>query len=413
MKRRIKDYHPHPDQRAFHEASKAGGNIIVTSSIRSGKTFGLIHDAIRYAWNQPDEYAQTMIAAPTYRQLSTVVVKPMISKLKYYGLLQSYNGEDYEAVLKNGKHVVFRSLTDPDSAVRGLTAARIYVDEAAYTSKEAIDVLRGRLITTGGDMILITTPNGIGSWFYTDLIETPLPNTTYLKFKLENNPAINEEKIRELRQIYDPLLAKQELEGEWVNLYGDQVYYQFSDENIKSHYQTTEQIYVGLDFNLDKNAWVALQQTSTRTLKILGEGYGARTTADAAQQIIQRYGNKVVIIPDPTGKNRIQGTATTHIQMLKQAGLPRVLDRESNIPRTERYALVNSLFLNALGERRILIDPSCTRLIKELRELAFKPGTDVPNNKGDRVGHITDALGYCCFYVTGGTIGKLKTQKDI
>jgi hypothetical protein len=405
---RVKEYHPHPGQLKLHKSTAK--EVLVVSSIRAGKSFGVIHDAMRASWNNPTEFG-TLICAPTYTQVTTIIEKPLVSRFKMMGLLKEYNGQRHEAVLKNGKVIYFRSLEDPDSATRGLNVWKCYIDEAAFCSKYAVDLVKSRLVTTGGQLTMITTPNGMGSWMYEDYIANKRDYVEYIKFSIQDNPLITNEAVEHLRRTLDPLLARQEIDGEWVNLFQNQVYYSFSDDVIGDFaYDPAQPVYIGLDFNIEKNAWCAFQRNPNNTFRMIYEGFGAKTTADVARQILDRYGSSPFIIPDATGGNKLQGTALTNFQLLRQAGVHNIYEKRSNPDRLKRYAIVNAALTNALGEHRIFIDRSCTETIRELRELSFKEGTDKINDKNGKAGHRTDAFGYALTYLTGDQVGKILTR---
>src|SRR5258708_28156293 len=60
-----------------------------------------------------------------------------------------------------------------------------------------------------------------------------------------------------------------------------------------------------------------------------------------------------------------------------------------------RVAAVNSLLRSTSGEIRCLIDPRCKHLIKDLEQVAWKPGTsEIEKTKNPELTHISDALGY-------------------
>ena len=59
----------------------------------------------------------------------------------------------------------------------------------------------------------------------------------------------------------------------------------------------------------------------------------------------------------------------------------------------DRINVVNAMFHNANGERRLFIDRKCKNLIRALEGLSFKEGTKIPD-KSLGFDHITDALGY-------------------
>lgn len=402
----ISDYKPHRGQLEFHRAKEH--EVIVISAIRSGKSYAVIYDVIVNAWNDKSGFA-TLVTAPTYRLVDTILERQIVNLLEYYGLLLSHSYSRHETVLKNGNIIYYRSLEDPDLALRGLNISRAYIDEAAYCSKYAVDIVKGRLLTTNGQLKIISTPAGLNNWLYEDYFaKGQIDGIRYIRFSIYDNPIISKEAVERLKKSYDPLLFKQEVLGEWVNLYTNQVYYSFGEENICQYeYDPESPVYIGVDFNIDKNAWCAIQRRPDNSFVMFYEGYGAKTTPDLARQIIEKFGNSVIIIPDATGNNRIQGLAQTNIQLLRQAGLNRIVENTRNPDRLKRYAIVNATLQNALGQRRLKIDSGCTGTIRELRELSYKPGTDRPDDKNNTTGHRTDALGYALVYLTGDQIGQI------
>ncbi|BDQ01937.1 MAG: hypothetical protein KatS3mg036_0491 [Ignavibacterium sp.] len=407
----ISDYIPHKGQIEFHRAKEK--EVVVISAIRSGKSYAVIYDSIVNSWNDNSGFG-TLITAPTYRLVDTVLERQIVNRLEYFGLLHSHSFSRHETTLKNGNLIYYRSLEDPDLALRGLNISRAYIDEAAYCSKYAVDVVKGRLLTTNGQLKIISTPAGLNNWLYQDYFSKgQLSGVRYIRFSIYDNPIITAEAVKRLEQSYDPLLFKQEVLGEWVNLFNNQVYYSFSEDNITYYeYDQTQPVYIGLDFNIDKNAWCAIQKLPDNRFVVFYEGYGAKTTADVGRQIIEKFGYQPIIVPDATGNNRIQGVAQTNIQLLRQTGLNRIVENNRNPDRLKRYAIVNATLQNALGQRRLLIDSRCTETIRELRELSFKPGTDRPDDKNNEVGHRTDALGYALTYLTGNKIGQINSPSE-
>ena len=65
----------------------------------------------------------------------------------------------------------------------------------------------------------------------------------------------------------------------------------------------------------------------------------------------------------------------------------------ANPPVLDRFASCNAMFCNAAGQRRMFIDPRCKRLIDDVNNRHYKPGTTIGEDSGD-LGHITDAMGY-------------------
>ena len=72
----------------------------------------------------------------------------------------------HELKLKNGS--IIRCLPTGDSGfgIRGYTIDRLYADEAAFIKEDVWAAVTPMLATTGGDIILLSTPFGIENYFY-------------------------------------------------------------------------------------------------------------------------------------------------------------------------------------------------------------------------------------------------------
>jgi phage terminase large subunit len=379
--------------------------VVVIAPIRSGKTRSLIHDICRQSWNNASGFG-TLVCAPTYRDLYVLLEKPTLDKLTSYGLLakDGHNWTLHETRLRNGNTIYWRSANEPDK-LRGLNVSECYFDEMTLCDKEAVDIARGRLLLTNGQLKMVGTPKGTASWVYRDYFspEASLGDTEIIRYEITDNPLITSEAIDRLKAKYDPLLFRQEVMAEWVNLTESRVYYSFAEANVRPCKKLAGYpVYVGLDYNIGVNAYVVFQQPSSRELLVVAEGYGAKTTQDLAARILAEWGAQVTIIDDASGNTRQQGDGKTNRQLLAQAGLANITSYTRNPVRLNRYANTNAHFCNGLGNRRLFIDPSCKRLISELNTLCYKPGRDEPDTQGGVAGHISDALGYGVWWISGG-----------
>lgn len=410
----ITSYVPHKHALPMHNSPAK--ETVVISPVRAGKTRSLIHDAVVNCWNNETAFAGLVIA-PTFRDLKALVEQPIVETLDELGLLKSHNWQDHETKLKNGNRIYYRSAEEPER-IKGLNVFAAWVDEFTLCKKEAIDFARGRLLLTNGQFKLFGTPKGTSSWAFAEFfgvdskIRLPLAtgagswdigNNRLVRYSIFDNPFITQAAVDEIASRYPSLLFRQEILGEWVNLSEHRVYYAFGEQNVRPcSYQRGFPVYIGLDYNIGKNAWVAFQQLRHREISVFAEGFGAATTQALAAQLLSQFGSDVVIIDDASGNIRQQGDGKTNRQLLQQAGLHNITEYTKNPNRVDRYANTNAHFCNGLGNRRLFIDPSCVRVISELNSLCYRKGTDEPDTLGGEAGHITDALGYGIWWISGG-----------
>lgn len=408
MKYRIQGYKPGPDSLRFHkliENDPRAKEILVLAPIRSGKSYSIKQQIIRDAWLNPHGVdAPLLVTAPTYGMVRPIHERPLKAFFHRAGLLKSHNFQTHEMELVNGNWLHFRSMEDPDN-IRGSGYYRAYCDEAAYCKEYAIDVVRGRLLTTDGNLVMITTPKGTANWIYqkyfTDEgIEERGTDFRLIKYKLSNNPLITPAAEQRLRQKYDTKLAAQELDAEFIDLFQDLVYYSFSEANIKAGLfedwrQNKSPIYIGLDYNVGIMAYVAVTKLDSNVFAVIDEGSGFLSVEDVGKNILMKYGSDVTIIDDASGRNRNQTDGRTNRDLLYQLGFRKIMSNKKNPLVMRRVSNLNAHFRDSLGNLRVYIDPRCRKLISETRTITYKEGKAIIDDMGNKRGHHTDALGYC------------------
>ena len=403
----LTDYQAGPNAAKLHKSKSR--DILIVAPKRSGKTYSLLWDIIEKSWSNPFPDFLTLVTAPTYKHLWMLLERPLASMLKKYRLLEEHNKTDRLIVLRNGRGIVFRSLDNPDS-VEGLNVYRAYTDEFTICSEQACDAVQARCLLTNGAYVRAGTPKGTSSWVYRRYYgpdAEPAPATEFIRYSITDNPLITDESIDRIKSQLDPLLFRQDVLAEWVNLTEDRVYHAFTESaNVKSYEPDWSQpIWIGLDYNLGINAWIAFQRID-RAYYVFAEGSGARTTRDLAAQLQANFGDRAVYIwDDASGGIRQQGDAWTQRQVIRQAyPSAKLMQPNVNPERTQRYANVNAHFCNGLGQSHLFIAPNCRRLITEILNLVYKTNSDVPDDQNGRSGHITDALGYALWGCTGGRV---------
>ena len=143
------------------------GNMCIVSPRQMGKSTVISQDAGEYALNNPDK--QIMIIAAVERQ-SLLLFEKVLSYIYLKDRSQIKTKADkptkHELKLKNGS--IIRCLPTGDSGygIRGYTIDRLYADEAAFIKEDVWAAVTPMLATTGGDIILLSTPLGKDNYFY-------------------------------------------------------------------------------------------------------------------------------------------------------------------------------------------------------------------------------------------------------
>lgn len=204
----------HPIQAAFRRSDAV--YRAMTGGVGSGKSWVGAYDLIRRA--QPNRLY--MVVAPTYPMLRDASLRTFMEHARSLDYLRSFNKSEMAVVLGNGAEVLFRSADDPDR-LRGPNLSGVWMDEASLMRREAYDVLIGRLREHGeqGWLSATFTPKGRSHWTY-EIFATGRPNTAFYVAPTRVNPFRPEGFVELLRQTYPGPLARQELEGEFVDVEG-------------------------------------------------------------------------------------------------------------------------------------------------------------------------------------------------
>jgi len=210
--------------------------------------------------------------------------------------------------------------------------------------------------------------------------------------------------IEMMRRTLDPKDFLEQCEATWQSA-GGGVFYTFDRQyNVRPvSYHRDQPLIVGSDFNVDPLCWVIGHRYPNR-IEWLKELFlrDANTQAalDALYQLYRDHQGGFEFYGDATGAARkTAAAATDYAQILNDERFKRlgrtVHYPPANPPIADRFAACNAMLLNAQGERRMFIDPSCVNLIADLENRYYKPGTREPADPpGTDLGHITDALGY-------------------
>lgn len=260
---------------------------------------------------------------------------------------------------------------------------------------------------------LAGTPEGF-NWLYDEFIDTTShPDRDWSQYRVitahsRENPFVAQSSIDRLEDAYDAQLVREKVGGEFVNVRSGAIYYAFSREDHLAElpYDPTAPLLWGLDFNVEPLCSVVCQQLDGDLLVIdeVVSPTGGRT-AELVEEFARRYKRHeagIVVYGDRSGYNKdTRGGNRTDYRILAEEaarqGLRRfeILASRRNPPRLERYAAVNGLLRSGAGRVRLKVDRlGCRTLVRDLEQQPYKPGTLLADDKGGKLGHAADALGY-------------------
>ena len=181
--------------------------ICVIASRQSGKSTVTAARAAYTAARKPAY--RIVLVSPTFRQSSAL-------RSKVLGCLQrtevGYHQTREEIRLLNGSTIRALPGDDPDK-VRGATADLVIIDECAFVKENVAAAVLPMLASTGGNLIVVSTPNGPQGLFH-ELATSD--GVLVIRVPSERVSRFDEETIADLRMRLGPARASQELDCAFV-----------------------------------------------------------------------------------------------------------------------------------------------------------------------------------------------------
>ncbi|MBU8914005.1 MAG: terminase family protein [Spirochaetales bacterium] len=416
-----KNFWPHDYQRDFifdlpSNLRRRGVDAFVFAfigGIRSGKTRC---GAEKFAHMASLNRGRTLaMYAPTYRMLRDSTKKTFLEVLENKGIGYVNRKSDNAIILFGDTTILCRSLDKPDRN-RGTTLAGAWMDEVGQMrNREAYDIVYGRVSDPEAVepfLIISTTPDGM-NWAYDVLVEEGVKNKVRLyNAHTDQNISLDVDYAERMKGVYDPKFAKQELAGEFIDVFSGKTYWNFSRQaNVipegRIPYDPMRPLILMFDLNVDPMCWnIAQRHTKGRDyIDVILDEIHMRTasTEEAAREFLARYSGQkggVLIHGDATARNKTTVTTRTDYEVIKEViseELPLIEIRigKTNPRVTDRVAAMNARLKDGKGQRKLfLVKEKCRETIKDLEQVAFKPGTRDLDKTDPKRTHHTDAIGY-------------------
>lgn len=377
---------------------------VVSAGRRFGKTYLSMYEIARVA-RFPGK--KIYYVAPTRGQAKNIIWQDLKDQMFGKGWARKANESELTMELINGSVIGLRTADNFDS-MRGVSLDFAVLDECAFMSQETwTQVLRPTLSDRKGGALFISTPQGMGNWFY-DLWQFGHTNDNWASFQYTTIQGGNVDplEVEAARNDLDAKTFEAEYEAKFTST-SNNIYYAFGPENLQRYEQPVpNRILVGMDFNINPMSAAIFAPMKNGLHQFDEIVLPNSNTDEMCQELRSRYPNAVIdVYPDPAGSARKTSSIgkTDHV-ILREYGF-RVFSPKAHPPVKDRINSVNRLLCDAAGNRNYFIDPGCKQTITSLSKHSYKPGTNIPD-KGV-YDHMTDSLGYAISYLY-----PLKTRHD-
>lgn len=194
------------------------------TSRQAGKTSCEAAIALSAAVNNPDDDTDEVIvvACPTFRQSARLLARcrnqwRRITKLHPDADLPRIINRDPGRILfDRGLPIV--AMPDNPDGLRGETAHKIIVDEAAFVRRELWDVLTPMLAATGGGLIVLSSAGVIGTQMHDLWVDDGAPDTFRIEVPWDRIPRLSPVFIESERRRMTAARFAAEYECRWSSL---------------------------------------------------------------------------------------------------------------------------------------------------------------------------------------------------
>lgn len=368
-----------------------------------------------------------LIGAPTYPMLRDVTRLAFLELMEANGIPHEFRASENAIYLPEPKaEIIFRSLDKPERLV-GTNLAWFGVDELTYCKEDAWRRLEARLRHPKAKRLCgfgVWTPKGF-EWVWARFIGPKrVEGYDAIFAKPGENRHLPPDFYERLKRSYDQRFYKQEVLGEYLNIFSGQAYYSFDrKENVSAvEFNPRLPICWAMDFNVNPMASV-ISQIDGEYVRVLEEivlpNSNTRQSCETFKERAAKYLEElrayeylrhvrlqVKVYGDPAGQQRKSSADQSDWQIVREffARNSDDFEEERHVGTAapsirSRVAAFNGRLLSESGDRRITIHPRCEALITDLEQVAWKVdshGNTVPelDKSNPKLTHVSDALGY-------------------
>ena len=229
--------------------------------------------------------------------------------------------------------------------------------------------------------------------------------------KTSDNPFLPDTYIDQLRDMYTEKECRRMIDGEWLEIRSEIIYYAFDEElNVIEDYKFNPELElcISFDFNIGfgKPLSASIFQEIDGKYTFFDEIviHGCRTDEAVNEFLSKPYINtarKIVVYGDAAGRHRDTRNKKSDYDLINNGLLGSGVSFKIDVPLSNpairtRHIDVNGKLCNANGERNLLVTKNCKTLIKGLRLTKLKKGSTYTedDSASQDYQHISTTVGY-------------------
>lgn len=370
-----------------------------------------------------------LCGAQTYSLVRDTTLNAYFEHFENFGLQE---GKDWQfiksqqkIIFKNGSNILFRHFDEPNK-LKSLNLGFAEIEEMSDIPEATFKMLMGRMRQKKKKgwkdfkyrIFGHTNPQNRRGWIYKNFAADKRVNFRLVLAPSTENIYLPKDFCENLKSAYDENYYKRNVLGEFDEENTALVVPDFSSENIeKVNYLDWCDLHISCDFNVDPMCWILAHIDNHKVYFFDEIVLENTTTTQTCEEFARRYPyhkGKIIINGDASGDNRTCVSEYTNYMLIRNffaQRMKRNVDfhlRHFNPPIKNRIAAFCSMVKSMDGQRKILIDPKCEKLIYNMNNLKYREGgsnIDIPtywaikNNKELKfLSHPFDAASYLVEY---------------
>ncbi len=370
-----------------------------------------------------------LCGAQTYSLVRDTTLNAYFEHFEHFKLQEgtdwNFIKSQQKIIFKNGSNILFRHFDEPNK-LKSLNLGFAEIEEMSDIPEATFKMLLGRMRQKKRKswknfkyrIFGHTNPQSRRGWIYKNFHDTKKPNYRLVMAPSTENIYLPKDFCENLKSAYDENYYKRNVLGEFDEDNCPLVVPNFSEENIaKVNYIDWCDLHISCDFNVDPMCWILAHIDNHKVYFFDEIVLENTTTTQTCEEFARKYPHhkgKIIINGDASGDNRTCVSEYTNYMLIRNffaQKMKRNVEfhlRQFNPPIKNRVAAFCSMIKSMDGQRKILIDPKCEKLIYNLNNLKYREGgsnIDIPtywaikNNKELKfLSHPFDAASYLVEY---------------
>ena len=303
---------------------------------------------------------------PTYRQ-GKMIVFPVLRQMFNGFVGAKLNESEMSVMFENGAELAVKG-ADNEHNLRGVELTKAVMDEMAYIKPHVWEeIVYPMLATTQGEVLFIGTPSGYDMMYELYTKGQAESGWKSWQFKTVDGGFVPKEEIERAKRTMDEVVFRQEFEGSFETT-GNRAAYNFDREtNCVKAKQLSNELWWGVDFNVDYMTATLACQYTDGTIHFFDEIRLKNSNTEELAIAMKKIAPSINCYPDPAGKARSTTSRRSDHQILREHGFI-IKAKKSHPSHIDRLNALNRKLKDAEGNIGMTVDPSCIYLIKDLEQ---------------------------------------------